>query len=341
MIKYFVSLLIIPGILWSCHPQKLSGVLSVAEGIKIGWASTDITPIKPVQLIGQYDERISQGVHGSLYATAMAIESASGDMQAIMVSIEAVAVAWNLQKNLRNLLFGRIPGFNLKNLIINATHTHTAPYPFTSPDRSQPAGMMTGDEYRNQILLPRLADVVVASWNLLEGDIIDSWSRLTTHATAIASAVINNFSSAQSSRRSSVELNNQVRDYTLTQKNCYGNIPFVWELHTIRIGNAVFANNPFELYIDFGNAIKAQSMAAQTFLVQLSGNASDDGFSIEHIGNHGYLYIGNFVGYLPTARAVSGGKYGSWDDNGRVGPEGGAQLVSQTVSLINSMFTMK
>ena len=459
MKKYYVHLLIITVILCSCISKRPSGV-SAVQGIRIGWASTDITPNRPVQLFGQYGERISQGVHDPLYATAMAIESASGDMQAIMVSMEILEGTFNLQKDLRNLLSGKLPGFNLKNLILNATHTHTAPYPFTPPDRSQPAGLMTGEEYRNQILLPKLTDIVIAAWNnraaaavgfakgtadvgysricvyqdghqvmlgstvndknspfvgfeggndqslnlmycfdkggnikgiviniacpsqdvaglsvvsadfwgevrsqlqvkypgifileqcsaagdqgpwnLSAGEMGDtSWSRRIIHGTRIVSEVNRLFNVAQSNRQSSIELNNQVKDYNLTQKACYGITPFTWELHTIRIGNAVFANNPFELYIGYGNAIKAQNIAAQTFLVQLSGTASDD-FLINYTYKGNYLYVGQLAGYLPTAEAVSGGAYGAQDENGRVGPAGGAQLVSQTVSQINILFS--
>ena len=461
MKKYFVYLLIIPVILCSCNSKRSSGV-SAVQGIRIGWASTDITPNRPVQLFGQYGERISKGVHDPLYATAMAVESASGDMQAIMVSMEILEGTFNLQKDLRNLLTGQLPGFNLKNLIINATHTHTAPYPFTPPDRNQPVGLMTGAEYRNQILLPKLTDIVVTAWknrtaaavgfakgtadvgysricvyndghevmlgstvddkgslfvgfeggndpslnlmycfdtagnikgiviniacpsqdvaglsvvsadfwgevrkqlrvkypgifileqcsaagdqgpwNLSAGEMGDtSWTRRTAHANIIVNEVNRLFNAAQKYRQSSVELNNQVRDYTLTQKACYGISPFTWELHTIRIGNAVFANNPFELYIGYGNAIKAQSIAAQTFLVQLSGTASDD-FLINYTYKGNFLYAGYLAGYLPTAESVAGGAYGSLDENGRVGPAGGAQLVSQTVSQIDSLFTRK
>ena len=461
MKSYFIYLLIIPVILCSCISNSSTGG-SALQGIMIGWASADITPDSPVQLFGQYGERISQGVHDPLYATAMAIESASGDMQSIMVSMDILEGTFNLQKDLRNLLSGKLPGFNLKNLIISATHTHTAPYPFTSPDRSQPAGLMTGDEYRNQILLPKLTDIVVAAWNnraaasvgfakgsadvgysricvyqdghqVMLGSIINdkgspfvgfeggndpslnlmycfdtdgnikgiviniacpaqdvaglsvisadfwgevrrqlqvkypgifileqcsaagdqgpwnlsagekgdtSWIRRLTHASIIVDEMNRLFNSAQSSRQLSVELNNQVRDYTLTQKACYGISPFTWELHTMRIGNVVFANNPFELYISYGNAIKAQSMAAQTFLVQLSGTASDD-FLIKYTNNGNFLYAGYMAGYLPTAEAVAGGAYGAHDENGRVGPTGGTQLVSQTVLQINSLFTSR
>jgi len=402
--------------------------------------------------MGQYFERISTGVNDPLLATAMAIESGSGDMQAIMVSMDILEGGYKLQKDLRALLSGRLPGFNLTNLIINATHDHCAPYPFTPPDRSAPSGMITGDAWRTNTLLPKLANVVVQAWSnrvaaavsfqkgaadvgfcrvatyqdghaemygstsdpdfkemesgndhsvgilycfdgngnikgivvnvanppqevqddtvitasvwgavrtqlqsaypgvmilpqcsaagcqgpwdLLAGDDVeDDWDRLTEHATKIANLVETNFAAAYSSRQSSIDLGHQVTNCTLTQKAVYGGT-YPWELHVIKIGNTVFANNPFELYLDYGFAIKALSMADHTMLVQLSGNADD-----VHLTQYENpeLYLGYQVGYLPTTRAVSGGAYGAQDENGGVGPDGGAQLVDQTVSLINSM----
>ena len=94
--------------------------------------------------------------------------------------------------------------------------------------------------------------------------------------------------------------------------------PFVpVELHTMRLGDAVFATNPFELYLDYGQRIKARSPAGQTFLVQLSGDC---------------------LGYLPTARAVAGGGYGSLIINGSVGPDGGDILVEKTLQAVRRLW---
>ena len=41
------------------------------------------------------------------------------------------------------------------------------------------------------------------------------------------------------------------------------------EVHIIRLGSVAIATNPFELFLDYGNQIKARSLAEQTFLVQL------------------------------------------------------------------------
>lgn len=90
------------------------------------------------------------------------------------------------------------------------------------------------------------------------------------------------------------------------------------ELHTMRLGEVVFATNPFELYLDYGQRIMARSPAEQTFLAQLSGD---------------------YLGYLPTARAVAAGGYGSLIINGQVGPDGGDALVEKTVEAIHGMWT--
>lgn len=88
------------------------------------------------------------------------------------------------------------------------------------------------------------------------------------------------------------------------------------DVHAVRIGEMVIATNPFELYIDFGMQMKARSKAIQTFVVQLAGRGT----------------------YLPTQRAVDGGDYGAIPQSNLVGPEGGRQLVNQTLALIESLW---
>ncbi len=87
-------------------------------------------------------------------------------------------------------------------------------------------------------------------------------------------------------------------------------------LHILRLGDIVFVTNPFELYLDYGIQIKARSKAIQTFVVQLTGPGT----------------------YLPTARSVKGGGYGSVSPSNIVGPEGGRELVEETLKLIEELF---
>lgn len=89
------------------------------------------------------------------------------------------------------------------------------------------------------------------------------------------------------------------------------------EYHVIRLGDICVATNPFELFLDYGNRIKARSYAQQTFIAQLCC----DGF-----------------GYLPTEKAEKAGHYSAYISSGRVGHEGGDLLVRDTLDRINKMF---
>ena len=89
------------------------------------------------------------------------------------------------------------------------------------------------------------------------------------------------------------------------------------EVHIIRLGTIAIATNPFELFLDYGNQIKARSAAEQTFLVQLANGAE---------------------GYLPTAKAEANGHYSAFIGSGQVGHNGGDQLVRETLQNIREMF---
>ena len=87
------------------------------------------------------------------------------------------------------------------------------------------------------------------------------------------------------------------------------------EVHIIRLGTIAIATNPFELFLDYGNQIKARSLAEQTFVIQLA-NGSE--------------------GYLPTEKAEKGGHYSAFISSGQVGHQGGDQLVRETLKDINT-----
>lgn len=89
------------------------------------------------------------------------------------------------------------------------------------------------------------------------------------------------------------------------------------QLHVVRLGNLVFATNPFELYLDFGQRIRARSQAEQTFMIQLCNGVA---------------------GYLPSARAEELGGYGSMIINGQVGSDGGTMLVDKTLQEIKKIW---
>ena len=89
------------------------------------------------------------------------------------------------------------------------------------------------------------------------------------------------------------------------------------EIHIVRFGDVAFATNPFELFLDYGNRIKARSTSKQTFILQLTCGG---------------------LGYLPTEKAEKAGHYSAYISSGNVGHEGGDLLVRRSITEINQMF---
>ncbi len=87
-------------------------------------------------------------------------------------------------------------------------------------------------------------------------------------------------------------------------------------VYVIKLGDIVFATNPFECFLDHGIQIKARSPFIQTFIVQLAGGGS----------------------YLPTERAKKSGSYSAIAPSIVVGPEGARQMVNQTLEIIKSLW---
>ncbi|MBQ8309846.1 MAG: hypothetical protein IJX80_02400 [Clostridia bacterium] len=89
------------------------------------------------------------------------------------------------------------------------------------------------------------------------------------------------------------------------------------EFHVLRLGDIAFATNPYELFLNYGNQIRARSLAKQTFLIQLC--------------------CGSY-GYLPTEKAENGSHYSAYVSSGTSGHEGGNLLVRKTLTEINAMW---
>ncbi|MBT7164204.1 MAG: hypothetical protein HN904_15595, partial [Victivallales bacterium] len=96
----------------------------MGEALRIGWHEVDITPEQPIELCGQYYQRLSRGVHSRLKAVVWAVEQ--GGQAAVMVCVDLAGINRAFQDELRERLRGRLsvdPG----NVIVNATHTHCGP----------------------------------------------------------------------------------------------------------------------------------------------------------------------------------------------------------------------
>ena len=133
---------------------------SLAAELRAGWASVDITPDKPAPLAGQFHTRISKFVHDPVTATALALES--GSEQAAIVSIDVVAIDKRLVDAVRARLGTALPDFDASRLILNATHTHTAPE-MRESSYEIPEGAMKPAEFL-EFLAGKVTGAAAAAW---------------------------------------------------------------------------------------------------------------------------------------------------------------------------------
>ena len=89
------------------------------------------------------------------------------------------------------------------------------------------------------------------------------------------------------------------------------------EIMAMRVGDAAFVTVPFELYLMYGQIIKARSAAKQTFVMELCN------------GDYGYV---------PTPAVIKSRSYGSGVNNGEIGPDGGFRLADESVKTIGCIF---
>ncbi|MCK9329841.1 MAG: hypothetical protein M0Q94_08210 [Candidatus Cloacimonetes bacterium] len=99
------------------------------------------------------------------------------------------------------------------------------------------------------------------------------------------------------------ELQNKQKNYT-------------FKSNVIRIGDAVFASNPFELFVEYSFRIKARAKAQNIFLMQLTNGVG---------------------GYLPTKAALAGGSYSSKPASTVVGPDEGTELCEIQIKAIDDL----
>ena len=91
------------------------------------------------------------------------------------------------------------------------------------------------------------------------------------------------------------------------------------DLHVVKIGNIAFATNRFELYMDYMHRIQARSPFEQTFIVQLVTGPNGSG------------------SYLATVRGEEGKGYSASPYCNQVSPEGGQQLVEETLKVLKEI----
>lgn len=93
------------------------------QQLNIGWAQVDITPYKPVYMVGQMYQRISNYVHDPITATALVFDN--GEEQAILVSADMTEVPQHSMEEIKKNL-SSYKGIDLSKISIHVTHSHNS-----------------------------------------------------------------------------------------------------------------------------------------------------------------------------------------------------------------------
>ncbi|MGI6099220.1 MAG: hypothetical protein GX174_13415 [Lentisphaerae bacterium] len=95
------------------------------QALSIGWASRDVSTTEPLNIPGQFHMRISQGIIDPITVTALAIDN--GEDSVIFLSADIVVIRAHLLDRIRERVAELDAGVPVMKILMNATHTHTAP----------------------------------------------------------------------------------------------------------------------------------------------------------------------------------------------------------------------
>ncbi len=99
--------------------------MTTMKRLEAGASIIEVTPQKPMFLYGYpHVERISEGTHDPLYASAMVIDN--GESQIGLCAVDIIFISREITEAVRSRV-QEITGIPGKNLMISASHTHSGP----------------------------------------------------------------------------------------------------------------------------------------------------------------------------------------------------------------------
>lgn len=136
------------------------------SNLMCGWATLSITPDMPVQLAGQFAERVSQQVLEPCTATALVLEGSDPEGtrdHAVLVSCDLVHISLEVVEEIRNRVARDLPEIDVRKIVLAATHTHTGPTLMSGVYKEPDPGIMDPAAYR-EFFCGRVADVIARAW---------------------------------------------------------------------------------------------------------------------------------------------------------------------------------
>ena len=296
-----------------------TGSLSAQE-LRIGTASADISPELPVALSGQFELRIAKTAETPLTANVIALESTKNGCPAdtaIMVACDLTGIPYELIHEVRDAVSLHIPRFDVRKIVLNATHTHTSPVVANDLDcwgyRIPDEGVTQAEAYRS-FVVRQITGAIVRAWNSRSSGTV-SWGLSDAVSREAARQMAADPKAADQVYSKMKWYGDVVRRFEKQKANPHAT--HTMELHVLRMGDIAVCATEWELFTDYGIRIQARSKAVQTFVIQLAG---PDTY------------------YLPTEKAVRGGSYSAIPASNLIGPEGGQILTDKVTELINSLW---
>jgi len=128
--KRFVVLLLCAVLILGCvgcSQDKPGAVQEKHKGLMVGYGRANVTPTLPVGLtgFGNASTRISDNLLSYLYLTCLALTDEQGTTS-LLFGVDATTSAIGVTNALRNAVF-KATGVPEENIMISATHTHSAP----------------------------------------------------------------------------------------------------------------------------------------------------------------------------------------------------------------------
>ena len=135
--------------------------------LKFGWSRKNISIDGPIGIVGQFHERISQGIIDDITLSALVIDD--GNTVSIMMSADLLKISDGLIFEVRDAVKQKNPQIPVENILFSATHTHTSPRYFkfgtAEFDRAphDKVEYMMPEIYRS-LLVDRASDAVVEAY---------------------------------------------------------------------------------------------------------------------------------------------------------------------------------
>lgn len=162
--RYFARCICLPVLLLTI---TIFSDVSASEVLYVGRATADITPKLPIAVSGQFNLRIAEQAETPISASVLVLETRKNNQTAdlaIMVSCDLLYIPIDLISQLRKEVTKNIPGLDVSKIIVNATHTHTAPVVTENGEYAIPGQGVTQVKDYRLFFVGKVATAIAQAW---------------------------------------------------------------------------------------------------------------------------------------------------------------------------------